>query len=156
MISVIRPANITPLSLVKMTTQTSSQWLALPSFDEVPFVRKNTRITAKIQSQIRPIAASTSNIEQWCPREIIWYAFGDLSCLSDESISWLYLFNKQLEKQYWGGTRNDNFCDASPWNNTCRRSQETWRRRNHQFSERFGHVYNKRNNHKSAEQANVL
>lgn len=156
MISVIRPANITPLSLVKMTTQTSSQWLALPSFDEVPFVRKNTRITAKIQSQIRPIAASTSNIEQWCPREIIWYAFGDLSCLSDESISWLYLFNKQLEKQYWGGARNDNFCDASPWNNTCRRSQETWRRRNHQFSERFGHVYNKRNNHKSAEQANVL
>lgn len=105
MISVIRPANITPLSLVKMTTQTSSQWLALPSFDEVPFVRKNTRITAKIQSQIRPIAASTSNIEQWCPREIIWYAFGDLSCLSDESISWLYLFNKQLEKQYWGGAR---------------------------------------------------
>ena len=85
MVSEIRPANISPLCLEEMITKTSSQWLALPSFDNVPFVRKNNRITTKLKSQIRPIAAS--NIEQWCTPESAMRVVGDFSYLSDESIT---------------------------------------------------------------------
>ena len=67
-----------------MIKKTSSQWLALPSFDDVPFARKNSRIAAKLKSQIRLIAAS--NYEQWCT-ESAMRGVGDFSYLSDESIT---------------------------------------------------------------------
>lgn len=120
-VSGIRPANISPLRLVEMITKTSRQWIALPSFDDVPFVRKNTRIIAKLKSQIRPIAASI--IEQWCTPESAMRV-GDFSYLSGESITGLIYLISNLRNN-WGGARYDNLCDASPWNNTCRGTQET-------------------------------
>ena len=83
----------------------------------------------------------------------IWYACSRLLVSVWWVNNWLYLCNKQLDK-YRGGARCDNICDANPWNNTCRGTQETWRITS--FLERFGHVHNKGNNQKSTKQTNVL
>ena len=78
--------------------------IILPSFDDVPFVRKNTRITAKLKSQIRPIAA-TNNTEQRCTPESAMRV-GDFSYLPDESITGcIYLLSNLRNKLGRGEVR---------------------------------------------------